>query len=143
MPAPRRSRWMIVCHLLFFFILISNFLAHAQVQTQTNLTSEVNPPRGHRTAVTEDLSNLSKKNVLILYDYTYETASSIIMDPIFVKGFMAAGLGAFNLHFEFMYHEKNPDQVHRQEFTQYIGLKFEKRPIDLIIASHPAAEGGS
>ena len=58
MLADRRIRCMIVCYLLCFFILISNGrcagLAYAQVQPQTNLTSEVNLPRGHQTARAED-----------------------------------------------------------------------------------------
>jgi PAS domain S-box-containing protein len=61
------------------------------------------------------------------------------MDPIFVKGFVDAGLYAFNLHFEFMDLAKHPDPAHRRELVKSLGRKFEKRPIDLIIALHHTA----
>ena len=65
-----------------------------------------------------DLPDLSKKNVLILHAYTHETASSLIMDPIFVKGFVDAGIGAYNLHFEFMDLAKHPDSEYRRELAE-------------------------
>ena len=58
------------------------------------------------------------------------------MDPIFLKGLMDAGLDGNKLHFEFMDLLKQPEPTHRREFVRYLQRKFEKRPIDLIIALH-------
>ena len=83
--------------------------------------------------------DLIGKNVLLLHAYSYEAASSVVMDPIFLKGFMDAGLDGNNLHFEFMDLLKQPEPAHRREFVKYLSRKFEKRPIDLIIAVHRTA----
>ncbi len=127
---------------LSFLLLACTFFAglvHAQGQPQNAPDSAVNPSRGQETTMAGNLADLSKKNVLLLHAYTCETASSLIMDPIFVKGFVDAGLRRFNLHFEFMDVAKHPDPEHRREFGKYLSRKFEQHPIDLIIALHSAA----
>ena len=83
--------------------------------------------------------DLIGKNVLLLHAYTYEAASSIVMDPIFMKEFTDAGLDGNNLHFEFMDLLRHPDPAHRREVVKYLRRKFEKLPIDLIIAVHRTA----
>jgi PAS domain S-box-containing protein len=94
-------------------------------------------------------ADLSKKSVLLLHAYTYETASYIAMDPIFVKSFLEAGLEGNRLNFEFLDLSKHPDPDHRLAFVNYLERKYEKQPIDLVIALHPAAlqflveEGGN
>jgi PAS domain S-box-containing protein len=125
--------------LVFLIALILPLVALAQGQSQPPPEAQANPALEQKTAVAGTAPGLSKKNVLLLHAYTYETASSLIMDPIFVKGFGDVGLGAFNLHFEFMDLAKHPDPAHRREFAKYLGRKFEKLPIDLIIALHTPA----
>ena len=61
------------------------------------------------------------------------------MDPIFVRKFTEAGLDGSNLHFEFMDLNKHPDPAHRRDFTRYLERKYEKRPIDVILAMHRTA----
>jgi two-component system sensor histidine kinase/response regulator len=107
-------------------------LAHSQGASD----ARVNLPLGEGATKTGIPPDLSKKNVLILHAYTYETASSLILDPIFAKGFVDAGLAAFNLHFEFADLAKHPDPPSRREFVQHLARKFEKQPIDLIIVLH-------
>jgi two-component system sensor histidine kinase/response regulator len=120
-------------------ILILQLGAPTPAQAQAVPDAKVKPPiaeGGTKAAIPPDLS---KKNVLLLHAYSYETASSIIMDPIFVKGFLDAGLGAYNLHFEFMDLTKHPEPAYREEFVKYLGRKSAKQPIDLIIALHNPA----
>jgi PAS domain S-box-containing protein len=118
--------------------LIWQFSAPAFVQAQPQATpgSKINLSRGQETTGAGTTPDLSKKNILFLHAYTYETASSLIIDPIFVKRFVDAGLEVFNLHFEFMDLAKHPDPGYRSELVKFLGHKFEKRPIDLIIALH-------
>ena len=134
-PSLKRTRGSLqvfLPHLLPLILLILQLGAPAAAQSQG--TPEGKAVQGHgQETITPDLS---KKNVLILHAYTYETASSIIMDPIFLKGFTDAGLGAFNLHFEYMDVAKHPRPADRNEFAKYLGFKYEKTPIDLIIALH-------
>jgi PAS domain S-box-containing protein len=85
--------------------------------------------------------DLSKKNVLLLHAYTYETAAYIIMDPIFVQRFGNAGLNPNNLYFEFMDLSKHPEPDHRLAFVKYLDRKYQKQPIDLIITLHHTALG--
>jgi PAS domain S-box-containing protein len=81
-------------------------------------------------------TGLDKKNVLILHTASYETASSLVMDPVFVKQFVEAGLDANNLHFEFLDLVKHPDRAYRRELAGYLGGKYKKRSIDVIITLH-------
>ena len=106
--------------LLFMMLLIGQLSIPSLAQSQ--------PP-----------GDLIGKNVLLLHAYTYEAASSIVMDPIFMKDFTDAGLDGNNLHFEFMDLLKHPDPAHRREVVKYLSRKFEKPPIDLIIAVHRTA----
>jgi PAS domain S-box-containing protein len=98
-----------------------------------------NPAPGKEATAAGIAPDLSKKNVLLLHAYTYETASYLLMDPVFLKGLTEAGLGAFNLHFEFMDLWKHPEPASRREFVKYLSRKFAKQPIDLIIALHSSA----
>ena len=125
--------------LVFLMGLIWQLGAPTPAQSQAAPDVKVNLPRGQEMAVAGIPPDLSKKNVLLLHAYTYETASSIILDPIFMKGFVDAGLGVFNLHFEFMDLAKHPGPAYRRELVKSLGRKFEKRPIDLIIALHHTA----
>jgi PAS domain S-box-containing protein len=124
---------------LCLILLIWQLFAPAQAQQQMLPDAKVNLPSGQEATGVGIPVDLSKKHVLLLHAYTYETASSIIMDPIFMKGFKDAGFATFNLHFEFMDLAKRPDTLHRREFAKYLDRKFEKRPIDLIIALHSPA----
>ena len=91
--------------------------AYVQAQSQTTSDEKINLSRGQKTPTLDTPLDLSKKNVLLLHAYTYETASSLIMDPIFVKGFTDSGLGAFNLHFEFM---ASGAQYHHEWFGSHV-----------------------
>ncbi|MBI5582247.1 MAG: PAS domain S-box protein [Deltaproteobacteria bacterium] len=84
-------------------------------------------------------SDFSKKNILLLHAYTYETAAYLIMDPILVQGFLDAGLDGNLLHFEFLDLSKHPDPTHRLEFTKYLDRKYAQQPFDLIITLHRTA----
>jgi|GEM_PF-3319276 len=97
------------------------------------------PTPGQKTRLEGSIPDLSKKNVLLLHAYTYETASSLVMDPILVKRFLGAGLVGNNLQFEFMDLSKHPEPDHRLALVKYLDRKFEKHSIDLIVALHPAA----
>ncbi len=121
---------------LLIFLIVLTWQLGAPMPGQPQGTPDGKAVQGHGQETITIASDLSKKNVLILHAYTYETASSIIMDPIFLKGFTDAGLGAFNLHFEYMDLAKHPGPAHRNEFAKYLGRKFERTPIDLIIALH-------
>jgi PAS domain S-box-containing protein len=143
MSYARRVRWMTWCHALCLVLLLADGpcvgVADAQAQPQAALNSKVDLSHGQETTMAGNPAALSEKNVLLLHAYTYETASYLIMDPIFVKGFVDAGLERFNLHFEFMDVAKHPDPAHRREFGQYLSRKFEQHPVDLIIALHSPA----
>jgi PAS domain S-box-containing protein len=125
--------------LVFLMVLIWQLGAPTPAQSRAAPDVIGNPALGEGTTAAEILPDLSQKNILILHAYTYEAASSMIVDPIFVKGFVDSGLTTFNLHFEFMDLAKHPDPAHRGELAKYLGRKFEKRPIDLIIALHHTA----
>jgi PAS domain S-box-containing protein len=108
----------------------------APVHSQTAPQAKINPAPGKESTAAEVLPDLSNKRVLLLHAYSYEAASYVVMDPLFLNGFMNAGLDGNKLHFEFMDLLKQPDPAHRREFVKYLTRKFEKRPIDLIITLH-------
>jgi PAS domain S-box-containing protein len=126
-------------YLVFLIVLTQQLGAPAPAQSQAVTDAKFNPALGEVATGAGVQPDLSKKNVLILHAYTYETASSVIMDPVFMKGFVEAGLDVFNLNFEFMDLAKHPDPAYRRQLVKYLGRKFEKRPIDLIIALHPTS----
>jgi PAS domain S-box-containing protein len=126
-------------YIVFLIVLSWRLGTPTPAHSQAVPDAKVNPPLGEGATAAGIPPDLSKKNVLLLHAYTYETASSMVMDPIFVKGFKEAGLATFNLHFEFMDLAKHPEPAHRRKFVQYLGRKFEKQPIDLIIALHSPA----
>jgi two-component system, sensor histidine kinase and response regulator len=125
--------------LVFLAMLIPQLGTPTPALSQAAPDVKVNPATGEGATEAGPPPDLSKKNVLLLHAYSYETASSIIMDPIFVKGFVDGGLGAYNLHFEFMDLTKHPEPAYGEEFVRYLGRKFAKQPIDLIIALHNPA----
>ena len=84
-------------------------------------------------------SDLSGKNVLLLHAYNYEAASSLVMDPIFVKRFTEAGFDGSNLHFEYMDLNKHADPIYRLDYTRFLERKHENRSFDVIIALHRTA----
>jgi PAS domain S-box-containing protein len=133
MAKPMKSG---LLRIILMMLLFGQLGAPVPALSQPAPDAKVNLPRGQETTVAGIPPDRSEKNVLLLHAYTYETASSVVMDPIFMKGFVDAGLSAFNLHFEFMDLAKHPDPAHRREFAKYLGRKFEKKPIDLIIALH-------
>jgi PAS domain S-box-containing protein len=128
--------WAALPRFAFLGMLVLPFGAPAPAESQVAPDAKTAPAAGGEATKAGSLSDLSKKKILLLHAYSYETASSLIMDPIFVKGFVEAGLGVFNLHFEFMDVAKYPEPSYRKELVQYFRWKFEKRPVDLIIASH-------
>jgi PAS domain S-box-containing protein len=123
----------------FLILLFGQLGAPAPAFSQPGAGAKVDPISGEAATKARIPSDLSKKHVLLLHAYTYETASYLLMDPVFLKGFTEAGLGAFNLHFEFMDLWKHPEPVSRRQFVKYLSDKFTKQPIDLIIALHSPA----
>ena len=79
---------------VFLLMLVWHFGAMARAQSQTPPGAGVNPALRQETTVAKTATDLSKKHVLLLHAYTYEAASSVVMDPIFLKGFVDAGLDA-------------------------------------------------
>ena len=120
-------------------LMIGQPNAPARAQSQTPLDSRISPKAALKPAETGTVRGLSKKNVLLLHAYTYEIAASLIMDPIFVQRFVEAGLDGNRLRFEFMDLTKHPEQDHRKSFVNYLGRKYAKHPVDLIIALHSPA----
>jgi PAS domain S-box-containing protein len=125
----------------FLVVLIVQLGAPALGHSQIGPDTKVNPPLGDGATKTGIPPDLSTKKVLVLHAYSYETASSLILDPIFVKGFVDAGLAAFNLHFEFADLAKHPDPASRREFVRHLGRKYAKQPIDLIVVLHATGLG--
>ena len=123
-------------YLVLLMILILQLGAPTPAQSQTAPDAKVKPVLGKGATAAEVSPNLSNKRVLLLHAYSYEAASYVVMDPILLKSFMDAGLDGNKLHFEFMDLLKQPEPTHRREFVRYLHRKFEKRPIDLIIALH-------
>lgn len=123
-------------YLVFLMILILQLGASTPARSQAAPDAKVSPAPGKDAAAAEVYPDLSNKRVLLLHAYSYEAASYVVMDPIFLKGFMDAGLDGNKLHFEFMDFLKHPEPAHRKEFVKYLERKFENRPIDLIIAMH-------
>jgi PAS domain S-box-containing protein len=121
--------------IIFIMLLIGQLAPTTAAHSQSAPAEKVNPVPGEGGLPPD----LSKKNVLLLHSGSYEAASSLVMDPIFVKGFREAGLDPNSLHFDFMDFAKHPDPSYRREFLQYLGRKYEKYPIDLIIALHLSA----
>jgi len=134
----RQQRSQIAC-LVLLMILILQLDAPTPALSQALPNANVSPAPGKDAAAAEVPPDLSNKRVLLLHAYSYEAASYVVMDPIFLKVFMDAGLDGNNLHFEFMDLLKHPDPAHRREFGEYLRRKFEKLPIDLIIAGHSTA----
>lgn len=133
-PPVRSAVFITLCFLLAALLAqVFCVPAYGRQQTQARKIEEDRAREGKTTGKTRDLS---KSHVLLLHAYTYETASSVVMDPIFLKGFTDAGLGAFNLHFEFMDLVKHPEPAHRREVVEYLRRKFVDQPIDVIIAVH-------
>ena len=126
---------------LFVFLVIFTwqFSAMAQAQSQTPPGAGANPALRQETTVATTATDLSKKNVLILHTFAYDTSAYLVMDPIFLKGFTDAGFDASNLHFEFLDLLKHRDQAYRRETAEYLRRKFTDQPIDLIIALHRTA----
>jgi two-component system sensor histidine kinase/response regulator len=133
---PQRPQ---IADLVVLMILILQLGAPPPAHSQAVPEAKIKPVPGKEAAAAEIPPDLSNKRVLLLHAYTYETASYVVMDPIFLKGFMDAGLHGDKLHFEFMDLLTQPEPAHRREFAKYLGRKFEKFPIDLIIAGHRTA----
>jgi two-component system, LuxR family, sensor kinase FixL len=103
-------------------IILVFLLAVHQVSAQT--TASISQP------------DLSKKNILILHSFSYEQASYLAMDPIFVRRFSDAGLDLNNVHFEFLDLGKHPSAQYWKEAAKSLQLKYEGRAVDLIILLH-------
>ncbi len=80
-----------IAYLVLLMILILQLGAPAPAHSQAAPDAKVSPVPGKEAAAAEIPPDLSNKRLLLLHTYTYETASSLIMDPIFVKGFGDAG----------------------------------------------------
>ena len=128
-----------IAYLVLLMILILQLRAPTPALSQALPDAKVSPVPAKDAAAAEVPPDLSNKRVLLLHAYSYEAASYVVMDPIFLKGFMDAGLDGNNLHFEFMDLLKHPDPAYRREFVEYLRRKLEKLPIDLIIAGHSTA----
>ena len=125
-------------HFVFLVILIPQLGAPTPAHSQAVPDAKVNPALGEATeSVTAP--DLSRKNVLILHTFAYDTSAYLVMDPILLKGFTDAGLNASNLHFEFLDLLRHQGQAHRSETAEYLRRKFTDQPIDLIIALHRSA----
>jgi signal transduction histidine kinase len=122
---------------LLFLIWQLSVLAPCQSQVRPDMNSNVS--RAQEASATGVACDLSRKNVLILHTFTYDTSAYLVMDPIFLKGFTDAGLDASNLYFEFLDLLRHRDQAHRRETTEHLRRKFTDQPIDLIIALHRTA----
>ena len=94
---------------------------------------------GRSLAQSQSPVDLSGKNVLLLHAYNYESASSLVMDPIFMKRFTEAGLDGSNLHFEYMDLNKHADPAYRLDYARFLERKHENRAFDVIIAMHRTA----
>jgi hypothetical protein len=103
-------------------IILLFLLAAHQISAQT--TASIAQP------------DLSEKTVLILHSFSYEQASYLAMDPIFVRRFSDAGLDLNNVHFEFLDLGKHPGTQYWKEAAKSLQLKYEGHAVDLIILLH-------
>ena len=124
-----------LCFVLLMWQL--SVLAPCQSQVRPDMNSNVSRAQGASAAGV--VFDLSRKKVLILHTFAYDTSAYLVMDPIFLKGFADAGLDASNLYFEFLDLLRHGDQAHRRETTEHLRRKFTDQPIDLIIAVHRTA----
>lgn len=122
---------------LVFLIWQLSVLAPCQSQVRPDMNSNVS--RAQEASAAGVACDLSRKNVLILHTFTYDTSAYLVMDPIFLKGFIDAGLDASKLYFEFLDLLRHRDQARRRETAEYLRRKFTDQPIDLIIALHRTA----
>jgi PAS domain S-box-containing protein len=124
---------------LIFLIWQLSVPALAQTKPQVASAAKNIPVQGSGATESGPSSDLSRKNVLILHTFAYDTSAYLVMDPIFLKGFTDAGLDASNLHFEFLDLLRHRNQAYRRETAEYLRRKFTDQPIDLIIALHRTA----
>ena len=85
------------------------------------------------------VNNLTGKKVLILHTFSLEQASYLIMDPIFARGLVDAGLDISNLHFEFMDLGRRTDPAYWRDEARHLSYKYEQHGVDLIILLHGTA----
>jgi hypothetical protein len=125
--------------LVFLAAIICQLGALPPAHSQAAPDAKVNPPLGEGATESGTPPDLSRKNVLILHTFAYDTSAYLVMDPIFLKGFTDAGLDASNLHFEFLDLLRHRGQAHWRETAEYLRRKFTDQRIDLIIALHRTA----
>ncbi len=94
---------------------------------------------GPSLAQSQSPVDMSGKSVLLLHAYNYEAASSLVMDPIFLKKFTEAGLDGSNIHYEYMDLNKHTDPAYRLDYKRFLQRKHENRSFDVIIAMHRTA----
>ena len=109
---------------LCLVLLIWQLSVPAPCQSQVRPDMNSNVSRAQEASAAGVARDLSRKNVLILHTFTYDTSAYLVMDPIFLKGFADAGLDASNLYFEFLDLLRHRDQAHRRETTEHLRRKF-------------------
>jgi signal transduction histidine kinase len=124
---------------VFLVMLLMPLGAPAQAPPATLVNLGAGQSQEPKTAVPVPVSDLSQKNILLIHAYTYETVANMIMDPIFIRHFVEAGLDGNNLQLEFLDFSKHPEPDHRWKMVAYLENKYRKQPIDLVITVHPAA----
>jgi PAS domain S-box-containing protein len=122
MPTARLNRWMKLCYLLCFSILVFNGpcvgVNNAQVKSQTGLET---------------------KNILILHSYEANT-------PVFERAntglsttLQSGGIPSLNQFFESLDLRRNPGPEQRKLLVEEMRVRYNHRKLDMIITMYPEA----